>query len=75
MEHFDITIGHVVAVLVSVAFSVWAWVIRKFGDQHIETLKEVARDLRTMSQDISEIKTRLAIVEFKQEESRRGIKD
>lgn len=58
----DIVMG-----VLSLSFGLWAWVVRKFGEQHIESVKQLATELREMRRDLNGLAERVKVVEVVQQ--------
>ena len=56
----------VIGFLLSAAFGAWAWVVKKFGEQHINSVKELALELREMRRDLNSLSERVRVVEVVQ---------
>lgn len=65
--HLDIPWSQIVGFLLTAAFGSWAWVVKKFGEQHIVTIRELATEIREMRKELNVITTRVAKIEFAQE--------
>lgn len=64
--HLDIPWSQLVGFMLTAAFGLWAWVVKKFGEQHIESVKELAVELREMRRDLNTLSERVKIVEVVQ---------
>lgn len=62
MEHF-MTSEHIIGILLSAAFGAWAWVVRSFGQQHIETVKELGHELKELRHDMNKLGDRVTKME------------
>jgi hypothetical protein len=56
----------IIGTLVAAAFGAWAWVVKKFGEQHIESVKSLSTELREMRRDINSLAERMRVVEVVQ---------
>ena len=63
--HLSFPWSQVVTAALTIAFALWAWVIKKFGESHVESLKELSQELREMRHDINALYVRIAVVESK----------
>jgi hypothetical protein len=52
-----------VGVVLSVSFGAWAWIVKKFGEQHIESVKGLATELREMRRELNQLAERMKVVE------------
>lgn len=66
-QHLSIPLAQITGLLLTAAFGLWAWVVKKFGEQHIESVRELAAELREMRKDINSVKERIRVVEVVQE--------
>lgn len=62
----DIPWTSIVGFILSASFGAWAWVVKKFGEQHIESVKELAVELREMRRDLNSLSERVKVVEVVQ---------
>lgn len=53
----------IVAFVLAASFGLWSWVLRKFGESHIESIKELASELRELRKDVNRLEIRVAVVE------------
>lgn len=65
----------VVGFILSASFGAWAWVVKKFGEQHIESVKELAVELREMRRDLNQLSERVKVVEVVQGHYQAGSRD
>jgi hypothetical protein len=56
-----------VGVVLSVSFGAWAWIVKKFGEQHIESVKGLAVELREMRKELNQLAERMKVVEVIQQ--------
>lgn len=66
MDHVTIDWSAIVGFFLTAALSVWAWVVKKFGEQHIETLKDLALEIREMRKELNKLTERVIAVEIRQ---------
>lgn len=64
--HLEIPWSQVIGFMLTVAFGIWTWVVKKFGEQHIESVKELAYELREMRRDLNSLSERVKVVEVVQ---------
>ena len=46
----------IVGFALTAAFGLWAWTIKTFGRQHIESMKDLSKELKAMREDINTLK-------------------
>lgn len=66
MDHVTIPWTEIIGGLLTLAFTSWAWVVKKFGEQHIASVKELAIELRELRKDVNSLTARMQVVEFAQ---------
>lgn len=62
-ELLSIPWSQVITALLTGAFAIWAWTIKKFGEQHIATLKELTNEMKEMRKEVNDLSVRVAVVE------------
>ena len=67
LAHLDFEWQPIGGFILSASFGAWAWVVKRFGEAHIESIKELAVELREMRKDINALSERLRVVETVQE--------
>ena len=69
---FDVSdvVASTIGLLLTVAFGLWGYVVKKFGEQHIESVKELAIELRELRKDVNGLMARVQVVEFAQAHQR-----
>ena len=58
--------GEVFALLLAASFGLWAWVLKTFGNRHIESMDSLTDELREMRRDINGVLVRVAVLESKE---------
>ena len=46
----------IIGFALTAAFGLWAWTIKTFGQQHIESMKNLSKELKAMREDINTLK-------------------
>lgn len=46
-------------------FAAMVWILRKFGESHLESMKELAQELKEMRKEINILSTRVTAVEIR----------
>jgi hypothetical protein len=66
---FDVgkAIASLIGLLLTLAFGAWAWVVKSFGQQHIDSVRELAVELRELRKDVNGLMARVQVVEFAQQ--------
>ena len=67
--HLDIPWTQIIGFMLTAAFGVWVWVVKAFGEAHIESVKELAVELREMRKDLYRLSERVTKVEVQMEDS------
>ena len=67
LAHMDFEWQPIVGFILSASFGAWAWVVKRFGEAHIESIKDLAIELREMRRDINALAERLRVVEVVQD--------
>ena len=67
MDFENWTFGNVVQTVLAVSFGLWAWLLKKFGEQHIITIRELAFEIKEMRKEMTRISERVHAVELRQE--------
>lgn len=57
-------ISQAIGFLLTAAFGLWAWVVKKFGEQHIESVRELANELREIRKEVNSITARVQTIEY-----------
>ena len=63
---FHIPWDSLVAWVATGAFAVFVWILKQFGHQHIESVKELATELREMRKELNSLAERVKVVEVVQ---------
>lgn len=53
----------IISFILAASFGLWSWVLKKFGESHIESIKELANELKELRKDVNRLEVRVAIVE------------
>ena len=64
--HITVPWTQIIGFVLSISFGAWAWVVKKFGEQHIESVKLLATELKEMRRDITSLAERIRVVEVVQ---------
>lgn len=64
--HLEIPWSQIIGFMLTAAFGLWAWVVKKFGEAHVESVKELAVELREMRRELNNLAERVKVVEVTQ---------
>ena len=64
--HLDLPWDSIIQAALAATFATVAWLVKKFGEQHILTIKELAKELKEMRKELSKLTERVQAVEIKQ---------
>jgi hypothetical protein len=66
MDPHGISWEVIIGVILSTSFGLWAWVVKKFGEQHIESVKLLGTELKELRKDLNFLAGRVQVIEFAQ---------
>jgi uncharacterized membrane protein YccC len=58
-------VSAVIGTLLSAAFATWAWVVKQFGKEHIDAMKDISRKIESINQRIDRNNERISALEGK----------
>jgi len=72
--HAKFSVGEVIGALVALSIAGWAWLVKKFGDRHLESIdefredfkeyrKESSQKMQTLMEQVLKLQGRIAILE------------
>lgn len=64
--HLDIPWSNIIQTILAISFGSWAWLLRKFGESHITTIKELASEIKEMRRELNRLTERVQAVEVTQ---------
>jgi hypothetical protein len=67
IAHLDVPWTQIIGFILSASFGAWAFVVKKFGEQHLTSLRELAIELREMRKDLNILGERVKVVEVIQQ--------
>ena len=67
MDNFQFHFGNFVEMILAISFAMWAWLLRKFGEQHVNTIKDIVTELKEMRKEMMHFNERLGRLETLQE--------
>ena len=67
MDSDSVPWANIIQTALAISFGLWAWLLKKFGEQHITTIKELASELKEMRKELGRLTERVHAVELRQE--------
>ncbi len=67
MDPHGISWEVIIGFILSTSFGLWAWVVKKFGEQHIESIKLIGDELKELRKELNCLTGRVQVVEFAQQ--------
>ena len=61
------TFSNIIQTTLAISFGMWAWLLKKFGEEHITGIKEMSNEMRELRKEFMTISERIQRVEIKQE--------
>jgi len=59
--------GGIVQTVLAISFGLWAWVLKKFGEQHVTTIRELVTELKELRRELVKLSERVHAVELRQD--------
>lgn len=53
--------------VLSVSFGLWAWVVKKFGEQNLQSIKDMVTEIKELRKDLNTVMMRVQVIEFRQD--------
>lgn len=66
-SHFDIPWSSVIQAILAASFGAWAWLLKSMGNRHLESIEDLAKEMREMRKEVSKLTERLVRVEARQD--------
>ena len=59
--------SNIIQTALAISFGLWAWLLKKFGEAHVSTIKELVSEMKGVRLEMVKLSERVRAVELHQE--------